>query len=173
MVQNNKEHLNPGADQPEKKNPETQKYREERNQAINEAKKLEHELAHKLEAHEHHREKEETLAAMRQSDAPQISPENNSREKNQLDEMFREIRTDDALYDYSRTLFPKFTETCEQSALGKSFSRDILWLALGVGDSLLSTLRLGKDVVIDFAKLVYQPRKEIQNTKQILEDTRA
>lgn len=173
MVQNNKEHLNPGADQPDKKNPETHKYREERNQAINEAKKLEHELAHKLEAHEHHREKEETLAAMRQSDAPQISPENNSREKNQLDEMFREIRTDDALYDYSRTLFPKFTETCEQSALGKSFSRDLSGLALGVGDSLLSTLRLGKDVVIDFAKLIYQPRKEIQNTKQILEDTRA
>lgn len=173
MVQDNKEHLNPGADQPEKQNPENQQYREERNQAINQAKKLEHELAHKLEAHENHREKEETLAAMRQSDAPQISPENNPPEKNQLNEMFREIKTDDALYDYSRTLFPKFTKVCEQSSLGKSFSRDILWLALGVGDSLLSTLRLGKDVVIDFAKLIYQPRVELQKTREIFEDTRA
>lgn len=127
MVQNNKEHLHQaGADHPEKKNPETQKYREERNQAINEAKKLEHELAHKLEAHENNREKEETLEAMRQSDAPKVLPENNTPEKNQLDEMFREIQTDDALYDYSRTLFPKFTQVCEQSRLGKSFSRDIL-----------------------------------------------
>lgn len=172
MVQNNKEHLNPGADQPEKKNPETQRYREERDQAINEAKKLEHELAHKLEAHEHHREREETLKNLRQSDAPQISPENNSREKNQLEALFREIRTDDAVYDYSRTLFPKFTQTCEQSTLGKSFSRDILWLALGVGDSLLSTLTLARDAVIDLAKIVYQPRKEFQKTRQILEDTR-
>lgn len=126
MVQNNKEHLNqPGADKPNKHNPETQKYREERNQTINEAKKLEHELAHKLEAHEIHREKEETLEAMRQSDAPKVLPENNTPEKNQLDEMFREIKTDNTVYDYSRTLFPKFTQSCEQSRLGKSFSRDL------------------------------------------------
>lgn len=125
MDQNNKEHLNQGADSPDKKNPETQKYREERNQAINEAKMLGHELAHKLEAHEHHREKEETLAAMRQSDAPQISPENNSPEKNQLDEMFREIKTEDFKYPFFKNTFPRLVSILENSRLGKNLFVDV------------------------------------------------
>jgi hypothetical protein len=129
------------------------------------------EILQELENKESHSQREAVKEMMRQADAPEIAPENNTIEKNQLDEMFREIKTDDAVYEYSRTLFPRFTQACESSRLGQNFPRDILWLALGGGDSLLATLRLGKDVLTDSAKLIYQPRIEFQKTKQILEDT--
>ena len=55
MVQNNKEYLNrSGHNKPENQNPDTQKFHEAQKAAINEAKKLEHELARTFEAREHH-----------------------------------------------------------------------------------------------------------------------
>lgn len=100
--------------------------KKEHDEAISSSKNAKANILHELEQDESHSQREAAKEQLRQADAPEITPENNSPEKNQLDEMFREIKTDDAVYKYSRTLFPKFTETCEQSALGKSFSRDIL-----------------------------------------------
>ncbi len=145
--------------------------KKEHDEAISSSKNAKANILHELEQGESHTQREAAKEMMRQADAPEIAPENNTPEKNQLDEMFREIKTDDAVYDYSRTLFPKITQKCESSRLGQNFPRDILWLALGGGDSLLATLRLGKDVVVDSAKFIYQPRIEFQKTKQILEDT--
>jgi flagellar biosynthesis GTPase FlhF len=84
------------------------------------------EILQELENKESHSQREAAKEMMRQADAPEITPENNSPEKNQLDEMFREIKTDDAVYEYSRILFPKITQKCESSRLGQNFPRDIL-----------------------------------------------
>jgi len=100
--------------------------KKEHDRAINFSKKSKAEILQELEQDESRSQYESMQEAMRQSDAPKVLPENNTPEKSQLDEMFREIQTDHALYDYSQTLFPKFTQVCEQSRLGKSFSRDIL-----------------------------------------------
>lgn len=173
---NNEQHKIPEGDDrltPSEKEKWKKDLKREHDEAINFSKKSKAEILHELEKNESHAQKESMKEMMRQTDAPEVVPENETPEKNQLDAMFREIKTDDAIYDYSRTLFPKFTQLCESSPLGKSFPRDILWLALGGGDSLLTTLKLAKDTVIDAAKIIYQPRVEFQKTKQILEDNMA
>lgn len=100
--------------------------KKEHDEAISSSKNAKANILHELEQDESHSQREAAKEMMRQADAPEIAPENNTTEKNQLDEMFREIKTDDAAYEYSRTLFPRFTQTCESSRLGQNFPRDIL-----------------------------------------------
>lgn len=98
----------------------------EHDKAISSSKNAKADILHELEQDESYNQQEAAKEMMRQADAPEITPKDNTLEKNQLDEMFRDIKTDDAVYSYSRTLFPRFTQVCESSRLGQNFPRDIL-----------------------------------------------
>jgi len=102
---NEKNNLNQGPERPED-SPEMKQYKKERQEAIDAAKKLELELAHKLEKHEFHAEKEKAQDFMRQTDFPEIHPEgNNSPEYRELQEMFAEIQTDHVEYPFFVAFF--------------------------------------------------------------------
>lgn len=141
--------------------------KKEHNDAINLSKKSKAEILEEIEHSESHNQRELEQEMMRQTDFPKINPEKKSPEA-QLSDMFHRIETDDTLYEYSNTLFPRFTQTCEQSKIGQNFPRDILALVLGMGDSLFVTLKLAKDAAIDALKIAYQPRVEFQRTKEII-----
>jgi hypothetical protein len=165
---NEKNNLNQGPERPED-SPEMKQYKKERQEAIDAAKKLELELAHKLEKHEFHAEKEKAQDFMRQTDFPEIHPEgNNSPEYRELQEMFAEIQTDHVEYPFFRRVFPNFIHVCESSRIGQSFSHDVLGLALGVGESLVSVVKLAGHMTLDTAKFIVSPRKSYRETKEIV-----
>ena len=106
---------------------------------------------------------------MRQTDFPEIHPEgNNSPEYRELQEMFAEIQTDHVEYPFFRRVFPNFIRVCESSRLGENFSRDILGLAFGIGESLVSVMKLAGHMTVDTAKFVWSPLKTYRETRDIV-----
>lgn len=72
----NENNLNHKGEKPEDSS-EMKKYQQERKEAIDAAKRLESELAHKLEDHEMSRETQEAEELMRKTDFPQTQLEGN------------------------------------------------------------------------------------------------
>lgn len=158
-------------DQPE--NPRewgaSSEYEKAKKDAINETKKLESELAQKLEDHESHRETQEAEELMKKTDYPQTQPEgNNTPEQKELQRMFEAIKTDHIDYPFFRRVFPNFIRVCESSRLGQNLPRDIVALALGIGESLVSVVKLSGHLLIDTVKVVFQPRKSYWETREIV-----
>ena len=144
-------------------------FQKERKEALDTARKLESELAHQLETDEAHQENTEAEELMRQSDFPGVSPENpDSPEYAELRKMFEEIKTDHIEYPFFRRLFPNFIRVCESSRMGQSLSHDVLGLALGIAESLVSVVKLGGHLTLDTIKVVFNPRKSYQETTEIV-----
>lgn len=99
--------------------------KKEHDEAISSSKNAKANILHELEQDESHSQREAAKEMMRQADAPEIAPENNSPEKNQLDEMFREIKTDDLEYPFFKKTFPQLVSILEGSRLGKNLFVDV------------------------------------------------
>ncbi len=82
--------------------------------------------------------------------------------------MFREIETDHVEYPFFQKTFPSFIRICEAARLGKNIPADVVFLAVGIAESLLSTLKLAGHIVADAGKLVFQPRRSYQDTKEFV-----
>ncbi len=82
--------------------------------------------------------------------------------------MFEAIKTDHISYPFFRRVFPNFIGVCESSRLGQNLPRDIVALALGIGESLVSVVKLSGHLVVDTVKVVFQPRKSYQETREIV-----
>ncbi len=145
-----------------------QKLQKEKEEVLRLSRLSKAELLHELEKHEIHTEKEKVQDFMRQTDFPEINPEgNNTPEYRNLQKMFEEIKTDHIEYPFFRRLFPNFIRVCESSRLGESFSRDVLGLALGIGESLVSVMKLAGHMTVDTAKFVWSPLKTYRETRDI------
>lgn len=82
--------------------------------------------------------------------------------------MFEAIKTDHISYPFFRRVFPNFIRVCESSRLGQNLPRDIVALALGIGESLVSVVKLSGHLVMDTVKVVFQPRKSYRETREIV-----
>lgn len=165
---NDKINLNQGPERQED-SPKIKEYKKAREEAINHARRQEAELAHAIEHHESHKENAEAQEMMRRADFPEIRPEGNeSPEYIELQKLFEEIKTDHVQYPFFRRAFPNFIRVCESSRIGQSFSHDVLGLALGVGESLVSVVKLAGHMTFDTAKLIVNPRKSFRETKEIV-----
>lgn len=159
------EHL---GDTPEQ-NELRQKLQKEKEEVLRMSRLSKAELLHELEKHEIHTEKEKVQDFMRQADFPEMHPDgNNTPEYRNLQQMFEEIKTDHIEYPFFRRLFPNFIHVCESSRLGENFSRDILGLALGIGESLVSVMKLAGHMTVDTAKFVWSPLKTYRETRDIV-----
>lgn len=172
MIPNNNEQKRPSEGNDKTDQSEIDKLRndlkKEQNKALKISRQGKAEIALNIEAGQSQKEKQWAQEIMKASDFPHSHTENQESSESEFDNMFSTIELDSSAYDYSHTLFPKFTQVCEQSRIGQSFPRDITWLALGIGDSALSTIKLAKDGVIDIAKIAYQPMKEYEKTMKFL-----
>ncbi len=149
----------------EKFTPEEQK-RIDKMKISEETRKKELELARILEKQEKSQNKGEIADFLPEF---RSSPENiESSEKQSLEEIFGKIETDHVSYPLFRRIFPNFIRVCEESRIGKSFSHDVLGLAIGIGESLLSTAKLGKDVMIDVVKFALHPIRSYQETQDFI-----
>ena len=173
MVLDNNEHKKPEEGGEYLSPSEIEKLRnelkKEHDEAVNLSKKSKAEILHELEKSDNASQKEYLQDAMRQTDFPEIHPEgNNSPEYRELQEMFAEIQTDHVEYPFFRRVFPSFIRVCESSRIGQSFSHDVLGLALGVGESLVSVVKLAGHMTLDTAKFIVSPRKSYRETKEIV-----
>lgn len=121
MVQNNNEQKKPHEEGNTPTPAELEKLKsdlqKEHDKAINLSKNSKAEILQELEHGESHNQKEFEHEMMRQTDFPHINPEDKESPEAKLSDMFQTIETESAAYDYSRTLFPKFTQVCEQSRI--------------------------------------------------------
>jgi hypothetical protein len=77
---------------------------------------------------------------MRRNDAPEMNSGPDSPEYQELRKIFESLPTDHIQYPLRR--FPNFTRVAESTKLGKSIPRDVLFLALGVAESLMAVIKL-------------------------------
>lgn len=146
-----------------------QKLQKEKEEVLRMSRLSKAELLHELEKHEIHTEKEKVQDFMRQADFPEMHPDgNNTPEYENLEKMFEEIKTDHIEYTFFRRLFPETVRACESSRIGDSFSRDIIGVTLGVGDSLASVAKLAGHMTVDTAKFVWSPLKTYRETRDIV-----
>lgn len=173
MVQDNNEHKIPqeGNDHlsPSEMEKLKNELKKEHDEAVNLSKRSKAEILHELEKSYNADQKEAMKNMLRHADFPEIHPEgNNSPEYRELQEIFTEIQTDHVEYPFFRRVFPNFIHVCESSRIGQSFSHDVLGLALGIGESLVSVVKLAGHMTLDTAKLIVSPRKSYRETKEIV-----
>lgn len=96
---------------------------------------MEAELASKMEKHERHDLFSDSGEfPQKNTEKPQNS------EKSDLERAFIPIATDHIRYTFLQKQFPNFIRVCEESRMGKNFTRDILALAVGIAQSLAETV---------------------------------
>ncbi|MCB9806901.1 hypothetical protein H6768_03330 [Candidatus Peribacteria bacterium] len=171
-MNNNKEKpINP-EEQPDKGSSENlneKKFQQEKKELLKGFKKEKDFLMHEIEQEQISRDNAEAQEFMRQADFPHNNPEHNeSSQYESLKQLFQEIPTDHVDYPFFRKYFPSFIRVAESTRLGENVPAEVVFLALGIAQSLTSLLKLTGHLVVDAGRLIFQPRSSIQEAREFM-----
>jgi hypothetical protein len=147
--------------------PESKKYKQEKKELLDGLRKEKAELLHEIEQDESHRDATAAQEFMRHNDAPEMNSGPDSPEYQELRKIFESLTTDHIQYPFRR-LFPNFVRVAESTKLGNNIPADVLFLALGIAESLVSVIKLSGHFLIDTARLVIRPRKTYRETREFM-----
>ena len=147
--------------------PENNKYTQEKKNILDGLKEEKRKLFHQIEHDESSRDMAEAQKSMRQSDSPDMNSRPDSPEYQELRKIFEALPTDHIQYPLRR-LFPNFVRVAESAKLGKNIPADVLFLTLGIAESLVSAIKLSGHLLIDTMNVVIHPRESYQETKEFL-----
>lgn len=145
-----------------------QELKKEKNEALKMSKKLKAELSGEIEDTESQKDTQDIEEFMHQGENHETRQEVPENQHTHLQEMFQEIETDNVEYPIIQKLFPNFIKIGEQARLGRNIPIDVVFLAAGIAESLLSVVRLGGHIIADVGRLIVQPRDSYRETVDAL-----